>query len=78
MRTADEIWKARDAVVTALGTPGTSEQQRCILAGMSAALQWVAGLSGTVLEAMLDGKAITPGKVLPVPTLREADHREGQ
>jgi hypothetical protein len=56
MKTIEQIRDARRFITRKIITPGLSEKQRTLLAGMSTALQWACSEGGSTLQELLDGK----------------------
>lgn len=63
MKTIEGVNKARGIIGSKLETPGLSDSQRTLLAGMLNALVWVAeGVNSTTVDRLLSGEPIAAGK----------------
>lgn len=58
MKTIDQIQQASDMVADAVCLPGHTDHQLLLLAGMSAALQWITGEGGESIQWIVEGRPI--------------------
>ena len=63
MKTPEQILEARECVSIRLAIPALSMEQRCLLAGMSTALNWMMDSpNGDTLDRLLSGEPVAAGR----------------